>query len=312
MATSGSTDFNLTANDIVTRSLRHLGMFQGGEAPAAEDMATGIEGLNVLVKQLPAEGINLWKQEELILWLVKGTTKYSIGPTGDHAAISWVRTTLSAAAVATDATLTVSSIAGMSSADFVGIVLDDGTLQWDTINGAPAGSTVTLTGTVDSAAASGNQVWTYTAKPSRPLRMNTPRRRDSAVQDIPIWDVSRQEYFDTPNKTSQASPVNVYYDPQLTNGEVHVWPAPDTVNDTLLFTAKMPIEDFDGSTNNPDLPQEWLGGLAWMLADEIALEYEIPPDRHARINIKAEQAKAYLKAWDFEDDSVSFQPDFES
>lgn len=312
MASSGSTDYSRTAGQIVTRAMRHLGAISGGEAPTNEEMDTGLEALNVMVKAWQIEGINLWKQEELILWLVKGTTKYSIGPTGDNAAISWVRTTLSAAASSGAGTLTVSSIAGMSSADAVGIVLDDGTLQWDTINGAPAGSTVTLTGTLDSAAASGNQVWTYTAKPSRPLRLDTPRRRDSALQDIPIWEVSRQEYFDTPNKTSQAPPVNVYYDPQLTNGEVHVWPAPDSVDDTLLFTAKMPIEDFDATTNNPDLPQEWLSGLAWGLADEIALEYEIPPDRHQRINIKAEQAKAHLAAWDSEDVSVFMQPDFEA
>ena len=261
MATSGSTDFNQTGGDIVTRALREIGAISKGEAPDADEMADGMEALNAMVKQWQIEGINLWKQEDLILWLVKGTTKYTIGTGGDHAATTWVRTTLSAAAAATDGTLTVSSITGMSSADFVGVVLDDGTLQWDTINGAPTGSTVTLTGTVDSAAASGNQVWTYTSKPSRPLRLDSPRRRDKALQDVPIWEVSRQEYFDTPNKTTQSPPVNVYYDPQLLNGEVRVWPAPDTVNDTLLFTAKMQIEDFDSKTNNPDLPQEWLLSL---------------------------------------------------
>ena len=153
MTTSGSADYARTANQIVTLAMRRLAATSGGEPPTSEEMDTGMEALNVMVKAWQIEGINLWKQEELILWLVKGTTKYTLGTSGDHAATTWVRTTLSAAGSASDGTLTVSSITGMASADAVGIVLDDGTLQWDTINGAPAGSTVTLTGTLDSAAA---------------------------------------------------------------------------------------------------------------------------------------------------------------
>lgn len=312
MATSGSVDFNLTGTQIVNRAMRHMGVIGQEETPNDSELADGLEALNVLVKQLPAEGINLWKNEDLIVWLRVGVTKYSIGSSGDHAATTWVRTTLSADAASGAGSLTVTAITGMASADNVGIVLDDGTLQWDTINGAPSGSTVTLTGTLDSAASSGNQVWAYTTKAVRPLRLDLPRRRDVAVQDIPIWIMSRQEYFDTPNKTTQAPPVNVYYDPQLTNGELLVWPAPDSVNDTLLFSAKMPLEDFDSLTNNPDLPQEWLAGLAWMLADEQALEYEVPPDRSARITIKADRARAALGAWDQEDGNIYVQPDFEA
>ena len=312
MTTSNSTDYNRTASQIITLAMRRLGAISKGEAPDADEMADGLEALNVMVKLWQIEGINLWKQEELILWLVKGTTKYNLGTSGDNAATSWVRTTLLVAGASGAGSISVNSITGMSSADAVGIVLDDGTLQWDTVNGAPAGSTVTLTGTLDSVATAGNQVWTYTAKPPRPLRLDGPRRRDKASQDVPIWEVSRQEYFDTPNKTSQAPPVNVYYDPQLGSGEVHLWPAPDSVNDTLLFTAKMPIEDFDGTTNTPDFPQEWLSALAWGLADDLALEYEIPPDRHQRIMMKAGQAKNSLAAWDSEEVSVFAQPNFDA
>ena len=312
MATSGSVDHNRTANEIVKRAMRHMGVLAQEEEPTASEQESGLEALNALVKAWQAEGINLWKQEDLILWLVKGTTKYTLSSTGDHAATSWVRTTLSADAASGAGSITVASITGISDADNLGIVLDDGTLQWTTVNGAPAGSTVTPADVLDAAASSGNQVWTYTTKAVRPLRLDIPRRRDSAVQDIPIWMVSRQEYFDTPNKTTQAPPVNVYYDPQLTTGEAHLWPAPDSVGDTILFSAKMPIEDFDTGTNNPDLPQEWLRALAWNLADEQALEYEIPADRHTRIMLKAAETKMAVMMWDHEDVSILMQPDFEA
>jgi len=82
------------------------------------------------------------------------------------------------------------------------------------------------------------------------------------------------------------------------------------VDDTILFSAKLPIEDFDSLTNNPDLPQEWLNALAWGLAEELALEYEIPADRHARIAAKAGRLRAALADWDNEDVSILIQPDF--
>lgn len=310
MATSNSTDYNRTATEIVNRALRNLGVLAQEETPAAAELQDGLEALNVMVKTWQVEGINLWKQEDLILWLVKGQTKYTLGT--DHAATTWVRTTLSAAAASGAGTLTVSSISGISNLDNVGIVLDDGTLQWDTVNGAPSGSTVTLTGTLNDDAASGNQVWAYTTKAVRPLRVDLPRRRDSSVQDVPIFTVSRQEYFDTPNKTTQSRPVNVYYDPQLLGGEVHLWPAPETVNDTILLSAKMPIEDFDSLVNTPDFPQEWLNALSWGLAEEMALEYEVPAERHQRIAAKAGTLRATLSSWDNEENSIYFQPDFEA
>lgn len=57
-----------------------------------------------------------------------------------------------------DATVEVTSIAGLSSGDPIGIILDDGTQHKTTINGAPAGSTVTLTTAISGDAAAGNAV----------------------------------------------------------------------------------------------------------------------------------------------------------
>ena len=310
MATSGSVDYNRTAQQIITRAMRNMGVLGQEQTPNASEMQDGLESLNLMVKLWQADGINLWKMEEMILWLVEGQTKYTLGT--DHAATTWVRTTLSADAALGAGSLTVSSIAGISTLDTIGIVLDDGTLQWDTVNGAPTGSTVTLTGTLDSAATSGNQVWAYTTKAARPLTVESPKRRDLVLQDIPIWRISRQGYFDTPNKTSPGRPVNLYYDPQLTGGEVHLWPAPETVNDTILMTVKMPVEDFDTLPINPDFPQEWLSALSWGLAEEMCLEYEVPMDRHQRIAAKAGSLRAILASWDNEGTSVFFQPDYDA
>lgn len=309
MTTSGSADYDRTATQIVTRALMIVRAVASGETPTADESASALETLNLMAKAWQAQGIHLWTEDEAIMWVVKGTTEYTLSSTGDHASSSWVRTTLGADAAAGAGTLTVASITGISNADNIGIVLDDGTLQWDTVNGAPSGTTVTLTGTLNSAASSGNQVWAYTTKLVRPLKMLNPRRRNSSVQDIPIWMVSRSEYMGTPNKTAQAPFVNVFFSPQLTAGKVHLWPAPDNVNDTLLFTARRAIEDFDALTNTPDFPAEWLEALSFNLALRLCPEYDVPTNERIWIKSEAEQMKAELLMWDNDGESVFFGPE---
>lgn len=309
MATSGSVDYSRTATQIIIRAMRLIGATEGGEVPTAAESADALETLEMMVKAWQAEGIHLWAETEGILWFVKGTARYALGPGGDHAASNYVRTTTSLAATSGASSIEVASIAGIANLDNIGIVQDDGTIHWTTVNGAPAGSTVTLATVLTADVALGKQVWAYTTKIERPLKISNVRRRDRALQDIPIWTVSRSEYFGTPNKTTQSPPVNIYYDPQLTNGQIYVWPAPDSVENVLLFTFRRSIEDFDNLTNTPDFPQEWLEALTWNLADRLVPEYEVPETKVAKVEKKALESKAKMEVWDSEFESIYFQPD---
>jgi hypothetical protein len=67
-------------------------------------------------------------------------------------------TTLSVAGVATDLTVTLSSVTGITSGDVIGIQLDSGAAHWTTVNGAPVGNVVTLTVALPSNATIGKLV----------------------------------------------------------------------------------------------------------------------------------------------------------
>jgi hypothetical protein len=67
-------------------------------------------------------------------------------------------TTLSSGASATDTTIDVTSATGVTSGDIIGILLDDGSTQWTTVNGAPSGTTITITDALTGNTASGNSV----------------------------------------------------------------------------------------------------------------------------------------------------------
>ncbi len=311
MATSGSVDFNRTRDQIIAGALRLIEAIAAGETPSAEEVTDATEALNMMVKEWRAQGLHLWATAEATLFLTKGTAKYTLGPNGDHATSSYAETTLSAAAENTDPTLTVASITGMTASDNIGIVKDDGTFHWTTISGSPSGSTVTLASAIDGDAASGNTLYTYTSKIDRPLRIFSARREDASGQEIPFSDIlTRDEYFDLPNKTSLGKPHQGYYDPQLTDGIWYLWQTPDTIDDIINFTFSRPFEDFDAAANNPDFPQEWLAALKKNLAVELAPEYGVALDKQVNLQRMAQVSLDRVLGFDTET-TVSFEPEYD-
>lgn len=154
----------------------------------------------------------------------------------------------------------------------------------------------------------------YTLTSPFPARMQSVRRRDSDDRDTPMREMSRQEYFDLPNKTASPSiPVAWYFDPQQASGVLYVWPAPsaDAASDfSLALTYLRRIDDMDASTDDLDMPQEWLDPVIWLLADDLETEYPVNDARLAKkIENKAAEAKQMLDYWDTESTSVLMQPD---
>jgi hypothetical protein len=147
----------------------------------------------------------------------------------------------------------------------------------------------------------------------KPMRVLSVRRKvTSGGIETPLYEMSRQEYFDTPNKTSEGTPTAFYYDPQTTAGTLYLWPRPSTVvaaAQTLQLTYLRRMDDFDASSDDADLPQEWLQALCYALAAELALKYGVAPDVRAEIGGRANALYAALKGWDNEPASMYLQPD---
>jgi hypothetical protein len=145
------------------------------------------------------------------------------------------------------------------------------------------------------------------------LRVTSVRRRNTSGYDVPLNELSREEYFDTPNKTaSPSTPVSYYFDPQSTP-TLYVWPAPDSTSVsqyTLLYTYKRRPDDMLNSTDSLDMPQEWIDPIIWMLADDLEVEYPVNDPRLAmKVSQKAAQGKMLLDNWDTEGASLYIQPD---
>lgn len=187
MATSGSTDFQMDARQIITSAFLNAKIYSPGETISAEDMDQGVESLNLLLKTWSARQ-HLWITTEGSLNLVAGQAAYSI----------------------------------------------------------PAAR-----------------------------RMSSLRRRIAAI-DTPMNELSRQEYYDLPNKSGAGLPVSWYFDPQASSRTLYLWLVPTAAiaaTTTVQYTYFRVIEDIDALENDADLPQEWLEALIYTLADRLANSY---------------------------------------
>ena len=310
MSTSGTYTYTRNRNQIINVAFDILGLKSEGMTLEAQELDDAAVLLNLFVKTLPAGGISLWRYQDVVLFLTDDKQSYSLGATGDHASDAYVKTELSTAGVATDGTIEVDSITGISASDKIGIVLDDGTIQWTTVNGAPTGTTVTLTVALTGAAAIDNHIYTYTTISSRPMRILDARIKINDGDETPINMISREEYFDLPTKSSNGNASQFYYNPTLTNGTLYLWPTSTSVNDTIHLTAQRQLQDLTTATDNLDFPQEWELPICYSLAVMLITSYgeAISPQKAAGVKELASKFMEIVEDFDREDASIQFVP----
>lgn len=309
MATSGSFDFSLNRNEIITEALRNIAVLADGATATAAQISDGQRRLNMMLKAWRNRGISLPLYQELVVFLSSTTASYNIGATGNNATTlsDFVKTELSADAAAGASSFTVDSITGIAASDVLGIELDDGTIQWTTVNGAPSGSTITPAVVLTGAASTDNHVYAYTSIAQRPLTVKGARLRREDGKETPVRIVTREEYFGYVDKTATSEVTAVYYDPQITNGVLYTYPTTDNVKDVLLLTVQRQLADMDNSTDDFDLPAEWLEAIAWNLSKRMLTKYGI--DAETSAEVKANAIEFLMDAEDFDmEDYIEFTP----
>lgn len=319
MATSGTITFNQTVTQIITDALQLLGYLAAGETATTADYNFCLNIINKMVKAWEAQGIHLWTASEGTLYLVQGQATYNLeaGASGANASDGTgtpVETTLVNAVGSGVTSIVVATSTGMTMGDNIGIQQDNQVITWGTISSITGTTVVTNTATTSTAAA-GNQVFTYTTQCPRVLNITGARLRDSNNFDRTIKIEPRKTYDMIPQKTLQGPPIILYYSPQLNFGQVNVWPAVDLVSSRIKFTYIRCLQDLVNSTDNVDLPTEWLECITYNLAVRIAPAYGISittsgysgnPD----LKVQAAQYLEELKAWDSEEPYVQWVPNY--
>lgn len=311
MGYSGITVISYTRDELITDAFFEMGVIGEGQTPSNDMLTKGTRTLNAMMKNWVARGVGLWLNRRITMALAYQTESYLMGPSGWHCTTSMTETALAAAAASGDGTITVDSITGISASDYVGIQLDDGTMQWTTVDGAPAGTTVTLTDVLTDAASEDAVVFAYTDKTFRPLGIVDLVVRDVSGNEIPMTAISRAEYMALSQKSSLGKTLNYYFDPQLTDARLYIWPTCQTVSDRLVGTIKSPPQIFVNSTDEPEFPEEFYSALKFGLAVLMSPAFSVPDRTFQKLTMLAESTFSDVDGMDRENTSVLFAPNME-
>ena len=140
---------------------------------------------------------------------------------------------------------------------------------------------------------------------AQPLRIIDAQRRSSSNIDTSMILMTRQEYDNQSSKFSNGTPVQYYYDPQLTQGNLYVWPVPSS-NTNIVIVYQDQYDDMDSNTDTLEFPNRWLEAAKWNLAIRLAPEYGRQLDpvvaQMAVVSLESAQMEGY------EEGSIRFRP----
>ena len=129
------------------------------------------------------------------------------------------------------------------------------------------------------------------------------RRTDNSTEtDISMSRLSRSQYINIPNKTTEARPSQFFFD-KLTTPAIKIWPAPENSTDILVFNKIVRMDDADKGTNTMDMPFRFYPCFAAGLAYYISMKRA--PDRATML--KQAYEEEFQRAMSQDEDRASFR-----
>jgi len=266
MATSGSVDFNLDMAEITEEAFERCGL----EFRTGYDARTARRSLNLLFAEWANRGLNLWTVEEITQSLARYSTSSSIAtyPIGTITATVGASTDLVVGRTITGGSSgTTASVISKPSSTTITITIPSGSFT--------AGEAITSTASDESGVST-----TIAADPSLADVNATVDILEAVVRrsgsDIGISRISRGDYLDTPDKSTQGRPSQFYIDRQITP-TMTLWPSPENSTDQLIYYRVKRLQDADVGVNTPDIPFRFLPCLTAGLSYYMAIKRS--PDR---------------------------------
>lgn len=260
MATSGSSDFNMTRNQIIIDALEHIGGISEGETPTAEANTSAARSLNLMMKAWQAEGVNLWTLD----WVTQTISASSVVLGSDGVDYECVRN-------------------HTSSTDDKPITGADYSTFWYQLATVAGGAWVTATAYASLA---------NFDLASTTLEIEEMFVRDSQA-DYTMRKFSRSEYFALVKKNpdEKGRPTAFYFDLQEIP-TVYLYPYPDLSTYVFHFAKVRKLQDFDSALNDADASAKFLEAIVYGLAARLATKYGRPESFIGTMTALAETSKA--------------------
>lgn len=308
MAVSGSTNYTQTRNEIIADTLNLLGVYGIGDTVSSAHYTFCSNILNKMVKGWEMKGIHMWTEEEGVIFLTSDKNEYILTTSGGATSGANIITTQLTSDATASTTIVVASTDGMTIGDKIAVKMDSSSYLVTTIANIST-TTITLTDALTTTAADGSPVFSYTALLDRPLHITRATFLNAGGSERPIELVGREAFMNMPNKLSTGKATIGYYTVGVSSAKLHLWPTPDSDQDCVRISYLRRINDFDSSSDNADLPQEWLEAITYNLAVRVAPAFGIDTNkRDPSINLIAAMSLRDAELWDAEESSVNIVP----
>lgn len=293
MATSGTTSFALSRDDLIGGALRLCKAFGPNDPIPAEDILTCAQALNIITKELALEGLPLWCLQEVAIATVQDQASYNVSTaTGSTLPLRvmdvFVRTSGQDVQLVSqtrwdDDLLGTKSAEGTPNQYYYNPQLGAGTIV---VRPVPTIGAATFMGTIAATTLTVQSTTTGTIAAGLVLSGVGVTVGTTIIAQLTTttWSVSISQTVAVSVAMATASPS------------------------TLQVVVQRQLQDFNLAADNPDFPQEAFRLLKWTLADEISLEYHCPAETRREINQKAFSYKDKFFASQQEQTSLYFTP----
>lgn len=300
--------FQMTLSEVISDSLGIIQIGVDGEAIEPEYYSRMINVVNRAILEMQAQGLHLTSYKVGYLFLQPDQYKYIIedeNSTNEY----WTRT-LSADEATGQTTLSISDVTDLEVDDTIGITLDDGTIQWTTVNSIDSlNTTVTVADALTGDASSGNYLINYRVPLRQISRIHQIWRRDNYVTDIPITMISQQEYDVLPYKTtSNGVPSISYYYRGLPKGTLFLWPLPSTGVPIIGFWYECKIGQMKEPTDAMDFDQFYYPAFTYLCALRACDTFGVSSEIKMSVKDTYEELMAQALTYDDENTPVKISP----
>ena len=257
MGTSGVATWTETRDQIITRALNLVGAVAEGESPTANQISSGNETLNAMVKAWQNKHVHLWtrewvQQRLLDSTIVVGTDSYYYQCIKSHTSSSLNK-----------------PVTGKMYPSF-----------WQEIDTVSGGYTWALG-------------QSYISISQFTLPADTVDIEFAFVRyngdDLPMEIVPLTYYMALSSKYTPSRPYQIALDRQIIP-VCYLYPMPDSTDYIVHILRERKLQDFVSSSDNPDYPERWINALTWGLADDLLSEYPgLPQFDQQRIMAKAKE-----------------------
>ena len=309
MAFSGQIKSTTTAKNIIQEALELLGAVSEGELANSAQEASLLRTLNNLCVAWQSDGLNLFSVTYYYIFLEADRFKYRIPDPTTRIATGVERNFTAAAAVETATSIDVEEEVP-SNHDTVGVLLEDLTMFWSTIISA-VDKTIIMNDSLPDDVIEGAQVYTYEDSViTRPMKTLSGHVYQQKQASIPMDHLSREGYETLTNKRAKGIPLQFYYDPQVTYGDVYIWPTPSRNDNLMELHVQRQLDTAVNVANDVEYPAEWFLPLATNLAYVSSAKYGVPRFDYLRLEALADKYYTMAKDFDFEwGTSLEFSPD---